>query len=110
MIADEWLDEYGYPTAEVLTSISEWNCLDIKGVLEFVRELWHWRHLVTNELTPGERKLAESRLFPDKCYFRFVTGGWLGNEMLICALEKNQMIWAISWRLSVRGGLHIFGY
>ena len=43
-------------------------------------------------------------------YLRLSTGGWSGNEELVAALNTNRMVRVLSWRLSARGGLHIYQY
>jgi len=43
-------------------------------------------------------------------FLRLATVGWSGNEALVDALARNAVIYSLTWRLSSRGGLHIFEY
>ena len=98
-----------YPTDAVLKRIAEWDALkDACGCLEFVAEAWHWPDFVKYQLTPAEREVV---LADDGDEFlRLATGGWSGNESLISAMFENTLLRAFTWRLSSRGGLHIFEF
>lgn len=39
----------------------------------------------------------------------FITGGWSGNEEIICALQINSIAWCMLWLSSHRGGKYVFG-
>ena len=112
--ASPTFDSDGYPTHETLTRIACWpyatqkerlkylageleNVLpfDPAGWLEFCRKAWHWPN-----------RVSESSRQPGR--WRFHTGGWSGNEMVIDAMEDNTHLWsicAVSWR---RGGHYVF--
>ncbi|HWO88896.1 MAG TPA: hypothetical protein VNL98_07075 [Gemmatimonadales bacterium] len=57
-------------------------------------------------MRPEERALVADH--GDREYVRFATGGWSGNEAIIAALQRNLMVMAMCWRVSTRGGLHIY--
>jgi len=86
--------EDGYPTEEALGMIEKWDVQDEKGFFEFVRSIWHmpdwgWQEK-RNEEWSKEYHLA--------------TGGWSGNESIICSMQKNRIIWLCTWVQSSRGG------
>lgn len=99
-------DRDGYPTDETLTTIEQWPATDPAGCLQYVRAAWNWPDHVTEQLKPGEHLIIQ----PPKNtrHLRFVTGGWSGNESLLGALEANRIITMLTWRLSTRGGVHIY--
>lgn len=83
-----------YPTSYSLQFIREWRYTDLDGLMEFIRDdlrwdehgrMWHWRKRWT-----------------------LATGGWSGNEEILGALRENQMVWAMYWQKSERGGLVVF--
>lgn len=92
----DYFDEDGYPTQEILAVIQGWQWGDAEGCFDFVRELWQYPHL-WRESNDGENRL-----------FKISTGGWSGNESLISAMERNQMIWVLTWVSSRRGGHYEF--
>jgi hypothetical protein len=98
----------GYPTEETLAAIEQWPYQDAAGCLDFVRAAWHWPDWQCEGLRDEEASVVHAE--PDDQYARFATGGWSGNESLIHALKRNQMICTLTWQLSARGGLHIFRY
>lgn len=105
-----WFDESGaYPSEAALTRIEAWPYEDIAGCLDFVASLWHWPEFgVSREIDAHEAGVLKAN--PGERYLRLATGGWSGNEELIAALRTNHMISALAWRLTARGGLHIFEY
>jgi len=105
-LLDEYpmLDEDGYPTEQCLEIISNWHWSDPKGWFAFIKEYWNmpafgWRE---DDVPHEFRK--------DKIVhqFRISTGGWSGNESIIHAMQKNQMMWHFNWVQSRRGGHYIF--
>lgn len=84
--------EDGYPDDDELKRIEGWPHTDIPGLLNYVRELWHWPNGAWIE---GDKHC-------------FATGGWSGNESLIAALKNNFMFLAACWQLSKRGGYFEF--
>jgi hypothetical protein len=101
-------DGEGYPTDHTLDAIEHWSRRDIAGCLDFCRAAWHWPEMAHERLTPEELTILHAE--PGDRFVRFATGGWSGNESLITALQRNQHIRARAWRLSSRGGLHIYQY
>lgn len=90
----QWFDGAGYPTDAAVMAIEDWPFTDVWNLMEFVAGLWRYEKYVT-------RSKASRR-------WRFATGGWSGNETLICALQNNFVFWSLCWLKSERGGLHVF--
>jgi hypothetical protein len=98
-----------YPSDEDLARIKAWSHVDLAGALDFVASIWHWPEFgVSRELKPHERFVVHADE-GDK-YLRLSTGGWSGNEDIIEAMQENTLLTVMTWRLSTRGGLHIFKY
>ena len=85
------MDEY--PTEEVLEKIRRWSASDPIGLFNFIEEQWS-NYGKINRLESGVIQL--------------VTGGWSGNEDIVSALNDNQTVWSMFWKVSWRGGLHEF--
>jgi hypothetical protein len=102
------LDKDGYPTPATLCSIKKWPATDCAGALDFVAECWSDYGTIRTSLTDHELYLVNRDTTAR--YLRLATGGWSGNEDLIGAMMENTMLWALTWRLSARGGLYIFQY
>lgn len=97
MNEQEYWDDEGYPTKEVLEYIKSWDVVDEKSyiaLMEFCVEIWAYRKesIVTKD---------------DVCYY-FATMGWSGNEDIIKALQENSIFWMMYWAVSERGGLYVF--
>ena len=118
---NEWLDEDGYPTDEALKRLEDWPAEDVNGALDFMQSLWHWgEDWCNHDISAAEREvlLADEG---DK-FLRCATGGWSGNESLIAAFNgnhiesgdkarlRNALMRRRAWKLSSRGGLHIYEY
>ena len=97
-------DDDGYPTHDTLTIIELWHWNDIKGWFDFIHSMWH---LASWGWTEGE---VVSQFYQDewKHQYDVSTAGWSGNESIIRAMEKNDMLWALTWEQSRRGGHYIF--
>lgn len=117
----EWLDEDGYPTEEALRKLEDWPYQDVPGALDFMKSLWHWGDDWCNhDISAHEAAVLHAG--PDDKFLRCATGGWSGNESLIAAFEGdhiehsdkdrwiNAMLRNRVWRMSARGGLHIYQY
>lgn len=87
------MDDDGYPTEEELEKVTNWDWKDYKGLMDYVKSLWHWNGYGFNEMEK---------------HYEIHTYGWSGNEELILAMKKNQMFWLLYWEQSRRGGHYIF--
>ena len=105
-------DRDGYPTDETLDAIEKWHHLDATGCLDFVKAAWYYQDNDFHELRPHELRMVYAPDFGEEQpkFLRLATGGWSGNEALVGALERNFVVYSLTWRLSSRGGLHIFEY
>lgn len=101
-------DNDGYPTGDTLARIEDWPYVDIAGCLDFVQAAWSDYGSVAHEVSAHEAGVLRAN--PTDKYLRLATGGWSGNEELIAALRTNTLIHQLAWRLSARGGLHIYEY
>ena len=101
---EDMLDEDGYPTEYALFCVQAWPWNDQAGWFEFIKSIWHLRNWGWSEGNlPDE-------LNPDKMVYTYhiSTAGWSGNESIIRAMEKNDMLWHFTWVQSRRGGHYIF--
>jgi hypothetical protein len=95
-----------HPTDETLERIRTWHIRDPGGCLDFVLKHWNTGYgSASHELRECERELVHG---DGVRFLRLATGGWSGNEDLFRALMENTTIWAQTWEMSKRGGLHIF--
>jgi hypothetical protein len=100
----DFLDEDGYPTDAALEIIELWHCDDISGWFEFVKSIWHlsswgWREREVPHSWKKDQQVKE---------YCISTAGWSGNESIIAAMQKNHMMWRLTWVQSRRGGHYIF--
>lgn len=101
---DGYLDEDGYPKEDALELVSKWHWSDSKGWFEFIQKMWHlssWGWSEQDEENPWNKDEMVHRYY-------ISTAGWSGNESIIKAMEKNDMLWSIHWYQSNRGGHYIF--
>lgn len=77
---------------------------------ETLNALATWPHASWDELVAYLGKAFEGYGFAkiNGDELNIVTGGWSGNEMMIEALQKNQVFWAMCWKASHRGGKYVF--
>ena len=101
-------DADGYPAIDTIMAIETCAYQDARACLDLIRAAWHWPEMTTTMLSESERDLIHAD--PEEQFVRFATGGWSGNEELLMALRRNASVWALTWRLSTRGGLHIYQY
>jgi len=90
-------DDAGYPTPDELEAIACWDDLTVDGfekLFEYIQQLWYWSfpYIVKH----------------DRCHYELHTGGWSGNEDIICAMRNNTLLWALSWECARRGGHYYF--
>ena len=103
-------DSDGYPSDETRDALMDWPITDAAGALDFLSAAWHWPEWgVRHALSDAEMVLVHGDPRTDK-FLRLATGGWSGNEALICSLELNPCLHSLTWCLSTRGGLHIYQY
>jgi hypothetical protein len=91
-------DEHGYPTRKTLRAIKSWSYDNIAGFFDYVEKALSaygtfQRH---DDLVKSIQKIY------------IATGGWSGNESVIEAMQKNIVIWAMTWESSHRGGGYWF--
>jgi len=89
---------YIYPTPGILERIATWDNYDLDGIeelFELIRNWWWMPEL-------GFKKI-------DRGHYELHTGGWSGNEQIIQALEKNEMLWEILLSEYRRGGHYVLG-
>lgn len=100
-----WLGEDGYPTDECLEAVKTMGIAE--GVFDILKEAWKFggvSHFLRHE---EAAMMGGSNYDPPGKYWRFATGGWSGNEDLMEAFANN-FVYAVTWKLSAAGGLHIF--
>ena len=105
MLDEDMLDDDGYPTDAALSIIESWPYKDPKGWFKFIVSLWNYvDYGWSEEIVPHEyRKKMVHR-------YTISTAGWSGNESIIRAMEKNDILWHFTWLQSRRGGHYIFEY
>ena len=109
LMAEEHIDDDGYPTDAALELIEKWHWSDCVGLLEFIKSIWHlaswgWTEVDASQLSPTDDDYNK-----DGSRLLFVsTAGWSGNESVIRAFKANHMAWGLCWIQSRRGGHYIF--
>ena len=88
------MTEYEYPSDEVLDKIRNWSIHDPEGLLKYLQGKWYYPHFVTVSKDGNE--------------WKFITGGWSGNEALLKAFRDNTFIWMRFWYSSTASGVHKF--
>jgi hypothetical protein len=103
-IVKDMFDEDGYPTDDALFLVEKWHWSEEKGWFDFIKSIWHMVSYSWNEgYEPNEWKNGELSY-----RYYISTIGWSGNEAIIRAMEKNDMLWFFTWVQSRRGGHYIF--
>lgn len=97
-----------YPTDEDLEQIRTWPFGDAAGWFAFVKAHWWmpdwgWREADGTGDSVGCLDKPARR-------YHISTGGWSGNESLIEAMEKNVLLWSLTWEESRRGGHYKFSH
>lgn len=103
-----FLDEDGYPTDDALLLVENWHFSDAKGFFEFIKSIWHLRSWGWNEISGGEDEFNGLKIDDNILRYHISTAGWSGNESIIRAMQKNDMMWFMNWVQSRRGGHYIF--
>jgi len=96
-----WLDSDGYPTEECLRRLEVAGSTEAFAILREAFQRWG---AATDTLRPEEAAVVGRS---SKGFLRLATGGWSGNEDMVAAFERN-IVHAMTWRLSARGGLEIY--
>jgi len=106
---NEMLDEDGYPTDAAIDVVQLWHWSDARGWFKFIESIWYFHDWGWKE---NEEPHEWHRLdqYKDKIVHRYYisTAGWSGNETIIRAMQKNEMMWHLNWVQSRRGGHYIF--
>jgi hypothetical protein len=100
---NDMLDDDGYPTDAALNIVEMWHWSDAKGWFKFIHSLWYLKSFGWDEMESID-ELTNDRAW---CYY-ISTAGWSGNEAIIRAMQKNEMMWHLQWVQSRRGGHYIF--
>lgn len=105
----DFLDEDGYPTEQALEVVEKWHWDDAKGWFKFIEELWAYHDFGWKE-KDEPHEWQNHKQYKDKIVHRYYlsTAGWSGNESIIRAMQKNEMMWHLNWVQSRRGGHYIF--
>jgi len=90
------MDKDGYPDEEELETIRTWKGDDLRGLMEYIHDLWKYADCGYWGQDPYER------------IFNLSTGGWSGNEDIIAAMQSNYVWWMMFWKSSERGGHYVF--
>lgn len=106
----DFLDEDGYPTEQALEVIEKWHWDDISGWFKFIQGIWYlnsWGWKEKDEPHDWNEKFEK---YKSRMVHRHYvsTGGWSGNESIIGAMQRNDMMWHLNWVQSRRGGHYIF--
>lgn len=102
------LDDDGYPTADALKLVEMWHWSDVEGWFKFIESIWYLKSWGWNEEDGGKDEFLDRELEPHIRRYHISTAGWSGNESVIRAMEKNDMLWFFTWVQSRRGGHYIF--
>ena len=78
-----------------LIRLREWDALDARGNIAFLRSLWNNSYGTIRQT--GKRVIR----------LELHTGGWSENEEIIGYLQRS-MLWFIWWMRSERGGHYYF--
>lgn len=113
------MDENRYPDEEELEAISKWEITGTSSLQEafgYIQGLWRY-----DDYFRKRKKFQLIRFSKDlwrwlRDYFKSArgntydadTGGWSGNEDIICAMQENYLLWALTWQSTRTGGHYIF--
>lgn len=106
----DFLDEDGYPTEQALEVIEKWHWDDISGWFKFIQGIWHLHSWGWKEKLEPHDWNEKFEQYKNRIVQRHYvsTGGWSGNESIIGAMQRNDMMWHLNWVQSRRGGHYIF--
>lgn len=101
----ELLDGAGYPTKQALRWLL--TPTSPRQAIQTLVSMWNTEYgQVSPNIKEHERETFGGEFNSD--HIRLVTGGWSGNEEALATFELNTVAHMMTWRLSTRGGLHIF--
>jgi hypothetical protein len=88
-----------YPTKDDLKAIRHFHGTP-REFIQLIERIW-WPHGDSriNQLDLGPRGITHE--------WYIATGGWSGNEQVICVMDKT-WFWVLYWQQSVRGGGYTF--
>ena len=95
--------EDGYPTDDALEIIEKWHWIDSEGWFKFIKDIWYLSSWGWHEGTILD-EWSDTEMYQ----YNISTAGWSGNESIIAAMQRNWMMWNITWVQSRRGGHYIF--
>lgn len=94
---EEFLDADGYPTDVALKLIEMWRWDQPYEWFDFIKNIW-------DSYDSGWRTYS----MPHGTSIAISTRGWSGNESIIEAMQRNFMLWGLTWVISSRGGHYDF--
>lgn len=92
-----------YPTRGELKRVRKWPHTDPDGWFVYIRSIgeywpssWGW---IEEEGDDNGKPVKELHIS---------TGGWSGNEEILDAMQRNYILWSLTWHNHQRGGHYIF--
>lgn len=104
LMKHDMLDEDGYPTEQALEIIEKWDWNDPRGWFNFIKSIWHLASWGWSEGEADHPYRADEKVYG----YSISTAGWSGNESIVHAMMKNNMLWNYCWVSSRRGGHYEF--
>lgn len=104
LMDEEHFDGDGYPTEAALEIVRIWHWGDARGWFEFIKSIWHMAPWGWRESEVDHEYIKDKKVY----VYNISTGGWSGNESIIWAMQKTNMMWHLNWVQSRRGGHFIF--
>lgn len=104
LMKNDPVDEDGYPTENTLLVIELWPWEDEIGWFKFIESIWSFHSFGWAEGAAPHDYDKNKVVY----LYEISTAGWSGNEAIIRAMEKNDMMWHLHWVQSRRGGHYIF--
>lgn len=101
-------DDNGYPTEESLRALREWQPPVGTGSRDpYTEGAVQVLDAVAAYFNGCGYGRATKRSIQGRTVWRFATGGWSGCEEVLGALPA--LVYALAWRSTHRGGLHVYG-
>ena len=95
---EDMFDEDGYPNETALKMVEEWPWHDWEGWFRFIQSIWYMSDWGWSEVEQSKGIRT----------YHVSTAGWSGNEEIVRAMQKNDLLWENHWVESRRGGHYIF--